>query len=102
MLIFILIVNFYIRPKEKEKEKKHRKSFIQDVSYRHVVIGKEEVGDYSKSYFIEYKDTFFIEKLDELVYDLYQAVEKGDSVIKEKGDAFYTVVRQDSVFKVGF
>jgi hypothetical protein len=102
LIVSVLFVKLYFIPKEKEEDKAYRKSFIQDVSYRDVVVGKEEVGDYSKSYVIEYKDTFFIEKMDKLVYNLYQAVEKGDTVIKEKGNAFYTVIRKDSIFKVTF
>jgi hypothetical protein len=94
LFIVFLYFKFYDNPKQNREKIAYRESFIQDASYKDVVIGKNEDIN-----LIEYKDTFFQNKYDS---DLYNVVEKGDSVIKEKGNAFYTVKRQDSTFIVEF
>ena len=105
LIIAILFIHLFVIPKnEREREEErlqHRKNFIEDVSFsKQLVIGKKEVGDYSKSYLIEYRDTFILEKEDDLVEELYKAVEKGDIVEKKKGANYYIVTRDDSTFNV--
>jgi hypothetical protein len=107
MLIVALSVHFFVLPKyervREEERLENRKNFIEDVSFsKQLVIGKKEVGDYSKSYLIEYQDTFILEKEDDFVEELYKAVEKGDIVEKKKGADYYIVTRDDSTFNVKF
>ncbi len=103
LIIGALYVNIFVIPKDEEERLQHRKNFIEDVSFsKQLVIGKKEVGDYSKSYLIEYQDTFILEKEDDLVENLYKTVEKGDIVEKKKGADYYIVTRDDSTFNVKF